>query len=200
MTLVESFDKFNCDKGNNRHRYDRVYEPIFEPLRDKEFTVLEIGILGGASIEALLEYAPKAKIVGLDTFERINSNEISILEHPNVTGVKGDSTKPSNDYFKHLHFDIIIDDGLHTHDAQRLTFQNYFPHLSSTGVYFIEDVWPFDRMGWMEKQHPWLKKHPTNWTDEKYQQLLKTISPYTVAFHDIRDGYYPDTFIIEVRK
>ncbi|KKM65248.1 hypothetical protein LCGC14_1493180 [marine sediment metagenome] len=195
--LVECFDKYKCDKGSLKHRYDRVYELALEPLRNKEFDLLEIGIFKGNSLEALVEYAPRAQIVGLDTFQRIQPNDISILQHDNVEWLKCDSTEPTT--LKRT-FDIIIDDGLHTHEAQRKTFANFFPYLKDDGVYFIEDVWPFDIMGWMEKQHPWLKKHPMSWNDTEYEKLLETVSPYNVTFHDIREGYDPDTFIIEIRK
>jgi len=202
MSLCELFDKYNCDKGNLKHRYDRVYEPALEPLRDKDFDILEIGIFKGNSIEALVEYAPYATVVGLDTFQRINPEDISILDHENVLWHKCDSTTPgaSSTIVPGLKFDIIIDDGLHTHEAQRKTFENFFPLLKDDGVYFIEDVWPFDIMSAADKQHPWLKRNPTDWNDVDYAKLIETISPHTVTFHDIRKGHQPDTFIIEVRK
>ena len=198
MELCDLFDKYECDKGSLRHRYDRVYEPVLEPLRDNEFNVLEIGIFKGDSISALVEYAPWAQVVGFDTFQRIQPEDIFILDHPNVMWVKGDSTT-SIDGFEGQ-FDIIIDDGLHTHEAQRKTFENFFPYLKNDGVYFIEDVWPFDIMSTAEKQHPWLKKYPQNWNDVDYSKLLEAITPHNVTFHDIRKGYQPDTFIIEIRK
>jgi len=195
--LVYYFDKYKCDKGNLKHRYDRVYELALAPLRDKEFDILEIGIFKGNSIEALVEYAPQARVLGLDTFQRIKPEDISILKHPNVEWIKCDSTEPTT---LNGMFDIIIDDGLHTHEAQRKTFENFFPLLKDNGVYFIEDVWPFDIMSSTEKQHPWLKKHPTEWNDKEYTKLLEAVSPYNVTFHDIRKGHDPDTFIIEIQK
>jgi len=197
MKLVECFDKYKCDKGSMKHRYDRVYEPVLEPLRDKEFDLLEIGVLKGDSIEALVEYAPQVQVVGIDTFQRIQPKDIPILKHPNIKWLKYDSTKP---IALKKTFDIIIDDGLHTHEAQRKTFENFFPYLKDGGIYFIEDVWPFSIMTTTEKQHPWLKKHPMSWNDKEYEKLLETISPHSVTFHDLRKGYDPDTFIIEIRK
>ena len=94
MKLVDYFDKYKCDKGRLKHRYDRVYEPALEPLRDKDFDILEIGIFKGNSIEALVEYAPYATVVGLDTFQRIKPEDIPILEHGNVMWHKCDSTSP----------------------------------------------------------------------------------------------------------
>ncbi len=203
MKLVDYFDKHGCDKGSQKHRYDRVYEPVFESF-NKKFTLLEIGIFKGDSIAATVEYAPNSTFVGIDTFQRIAPKNILIINHDNVSWLQCSSLNKPDEKFDILVpsgvFDIIIDDGLHTHDAQRKTFENFFPLLKDNGVYFIEDVWPFDIMGWMEKQHPWLKKHPMSWNDKEYKKLLETISPYNVTFHDIREGYDPDTFIIEIRK
>lgn len=197
MKLVEAFDKYNCDKGSIKHRYDRVYEPALEHIKTVEFSLLEIGVYKGVSVEAWIDYFPKVHVTGVDTFQRVDPGKIPILNHERVTWRKGDSTIPMH---WDTEFDVIIDDGLHTHEAQRKTFENFIPYLKDTGVYFIEDVWPFDLMTNQEKQHPWLRKHPNDWNDAAYDNLLKTISPHKVTFHDIRRGYEPDTFIIEIRK
>ena len=90
--LKELFDKFSCDKAS-RHSYHEIYEPHFEPLKDKEINILEIGIFKGASTAAFTKYFSKAHIYGIDIFERINPEEVPILNHKRVTWMKGDSTK-----------------------------------------------------------------------------------------------------------
>ncbi|NJO65483.1 MAG: class I SAM-dependent methyltransferase [Richelia sp. RM2_1_2] len=202
-TLVELFDKYKCDKGSLKHRYDRVYEPALQSLLDKSFTMLEIGIFKGNSTEAWVEYFPHVNIVGVDIFERVKMEDIPILKHPRVVGYKGSSLNKLKTKFNNIAsggFDVIIDDGLHTHEAQWKTFVNFIPHLKNGGKYFIEDVWPFDLMTPSEKEHYWLKKHAPAFSEENYQKLLNAINQYTVVYHDLRKGYDPDTFIIEVRK
>ena len=203
-TLVELFDKHKCDKGNIRHRYDRVYEPALEHLRDKEFNMLEIGIFKGSSVEAWREYFPKADFYGIDIFVRMTPEEIPALNRSRVQWCKCDSIEGPNDEFKKMvgdiKFDVIIDDGLHTHDSQRCTFHNFLPYLSDSGVYFIEDVWAFDHMDENQKQHHWIKSHKDELTDDKYNDLLLAIEAHKTTFHDIRKGFHSDTFIIEVRK
>ena len=220
MKLVDCYDKHKCDKGtfNKKmsvgHRYDRIYEPAFDSFGSNSFDILEIGIFKGSSIEAHLEYAPNAHIMGVDIFTRAQPENIPILNHPNVKWIKHDSTLPSVP-FTDERFDIIIDDGLHTHIAQRKTFENFFPYLKDGGVYFIEDVWPFGIMTNQEKLYPrpphkktnvlspeqkWWNKARHKWSDVEYAKLIKTTSPFTTTFHDLRAGFNPDTFIIEVRK
>lgn len=191
------FDKYGCDKGSRRHNYERLYEPLFSDFRLESVNLLEIGILGGASVMSYLEYFPKAKIYGIDTFERIPESMIPVLRHERVVCLKGDST---SDQFTLLpDMDIIIDDGRHTHAAQRATFVNLFPRLKRGGIYLIEDVWPFALMSETEKAHPWLKTSE-EWSDYEYQKLLTALTPYSPTFHDLRKGHYEDTFVIEVRK
>jgi len=202
-SLVELFDQYGCDKGSSKHRYDRVYAPVLDKIRDEEFHMLEIGIFKGNSTEAFVEYCPEGYFVGVDIFTRVSMKDVKILSHPRVIGCKCDSVSGPDDFFKSIAgtgFDIIIDDGLHTHEAQYKTFTNFMPYLLRGGSYFIEDVWAYDRMTEQEKQHPWLKRHGGAFSEEEYQKLLDVIKPYEVIYHDLRDGYDPDTFILEIIK
>jgi hypothetical protein len=202
-SLVELFDKYKCDKGSLKHRYDRVYEPVLDGYQDEHFNMLEIGVFKGNSTEAFVEYCPKIEIVGVDIFTRVDMKDIPIFDRPQVHPCKCDSLEGPTEQFKELaknEFDIIIDDGLHTHEAQWKTFKNFFPFLVEGGSYFIEDVWVYDRMSEKEKQHPWLIKHGAAFSEKQYQKLLNIIEPYEVIYHDLREGYDPDTFIIEIRK
>lgn len=170
VTLRECFDTHGCDKGK-RHGYERLYEPIFAPLRNSKIRILEIGILSGASISVWVEYFPHAEVIGIDTFERVKPQDVAVLKHPNVSWWKLDSTKEAPD----VEVDIVIDDGYHTPDAQLATFQKYFPLLRSGGLYFIEDIDPKLGLG-------------------LFEQLPGAIH------HDLRRGYNRGSYVIEVRK
>ncbi len=186
--MRKCFDRHGCDKGK-RHGYERVYEPAFEGIRHQALRILEVGIFKGASLAAWLDYFPNAMIVGIDTFQRVKPESIEILNHPRVDWYKHDSTIPT-DIGK---FDIIIDDGLHTHVAQRKTYECLGRY---TGMYFIEDVWAMNHMTIEQKQHKWLKRD--GYSDIEYQKLLNALKPNTVEFHDLRAGHQPDSFIISV--
>lgn len=201
MNLKECFDKHHCDKGSLKHRYDRVYEPALKHLRNEPITILEIGILRGESVRAWLDYFPNANIAAIDIFTRVPAKDIPVLQEPRVHWAVCDSMKPPSKGFLSLPFkeyDVIIDDGLHTHDSQRLTFQHLYPFLKEGGLYFIEDVWPFDIMTKEEKKHDWLLKNKNDYSDEQYCKLLNVLPNY--KYHDLRHGFHPDTFIIEIVK
>lgn len=203
--LVECFDYNKCDKGSLKHRYDRVYEPALEHLRDKEFNLLEVGVFKGHSLQSWLDYFPKATIYCTDIFVRVPAERITALNNPRVRWTKCDSTDPvavkeSYGNYESPFFDVIIDDGLHTFDAQRETFNNFFKYLKQDGVYFIEDVWPYHIMSQTQKSCDWIKRHPTDFSEAQYANFTKQLnSKGQVTYHDLRDGYDLDTFIVEVR-
>lgn len=203
-TMQQLFDQYNCDKGSLRHRYDRLYEPSLSHLHDKEFNMLEIGVFKGNSIEAWRDYFPKATLYGIDIFVRVQPERIPALNLSRVRWCKCDSIEGPNTEFcemvGEIKFDVIIDDGLHTHDSQRLTFENFIPYLKDDGVYFIEDVWAFDHMNEKQRNHYWMKQHPADYSESQYKALLQTLNGYKTTFHDLRSGYHDDTFIIEIRK
>ena len=52
---------------NKWKHYFEIYDRHLSRFRDREITVLEIGVAGGGSLEIWRKYfGPKAKIVGLD--------------------------------------------------------------------------------------------------------------------------------------
>lgn len=136
VSLRACFDRHNCDKGW-RHAYERFYEPLLAPLRDRPLTLLEIGIYRGASIAAWLDYLPNAEILAVDTFQRVAPEGVPILRHPRVRWWKLDSTRkaPSG-----IAADLVIDDGSHLPAAQRATLRRFWPLLREGGRYAIEDA------------------------------------------------------------
>lgn len=187
--MRDCFDRHGCDKGR-LHGYERVYELAFKDLRQESLRILEVGIFKGASLAVWVDYFPNATVVGIDTFQRISPEDIPILNHPRVQWHQHDSMRPLDIG----RFDIVIDDGLHTHTAQRKTFENLM--LCVDGTYFIEDVWALDYMTAAERDHKWLKRD--GYSDVEYQKLLNALKPYSVEFYDLRVGHQPDSFIIGV--
>jgi len=193
--LKELFDKFSCDKAS-RHSYHEIYEPHFEPLKDKNINILEIGIFKGASTAAFTKYFPNAHIYGIDIFERINPEEVPILNHKRVTWMKGDSTKKP-EYWPDVEFDIIIDDGRHTPFSNLMSFRYAFPRLKKDGMYFIEDVWALDKMRF---EHQWTKTRPKDFNMDIYNSFLNEIAPHKVTHYDNTANNQAESYIIKVEN
>lgn len=120
------------------HRYDRHYPIFLEPLREKEFNMIEIGLDQMGSFKLWSEYFPKAKIWGIDIVPKESNDErLSIIQADQsiVDGVdKISQLSPKDCQF-------IIDDGSHIAEHQIKTFHKLFQdNLIPGGVYIIEDI------------------------------------------------------------
>ena len=190
--LLKLFDKHNTDKGSRKHFYQEVYEPHFEKIRNKDINILEIGVWKGESTAALHEYFPNATVYGIDIFVRTNPEEISILKEDRVKWIKGDTMDPlikdqCREAWPNVRFDIIIDDGAHWPEANRLTFKHLAPLLKKKGKYFVEDVWPFDIMDFQDMNHPWVKQKPDRYNMPDYMKFKNEIDfGYKSQLYDVR--------------
>ena len=213
--LVECFNKHGCDKSR-AHNYENVYGPILHSLiMDHKdgflggIRILEIGVYRGDSIKAFIDFfdtllIENYGITGIDIFKRVYADKIEVLNHPKVKWFKTDSTDKNQIPFEKKKFDLIIDDGLHTFDGQRQTFENYYPFLDNGGYYVIEDIWPFHLMTDKEiKSHRWMRKYWEHFDREKYQKLTDTLkdSGGEIQAHDLRDlNGHADSFCFEIIK
>ena len=202
--LKELLQKYKCDKSS-KHSYELCYEKHFLPVKNEPINILEIGIFKGESMKVWLEYFPNATVYGIDIFQRIKENELPILKNPRVKYLKLDSISEQakqiiTENWGDIKFDFIIDDGLHTPVANRLTFLNFINFLKNDGVFFIEDVYPIDKM---EKPHPWFKQSGRieQYTLKQYQKFIETLQSFDVTHIDNRKiTKQPDSYIIEIQK
>lgn len=126
--------------------YFDVYERHLSKFVGKAPKILEIGVLGGGSIELWLKYFGEGtQVIGVD----IDPRCLEYKYDGNATVLMGDQSSPQFwDEFldKNTDFDIIIDDGSHVMEHQILTLQKTFPHLKTGGVFICEDThtsyWP----------------------------------------------------------
>lgn len=201
--LKDLFNKYGCDKAK-KHSYHLIYEPLFEPIRNNTINLLEVGVFKGDSIRAWLDYFPNATIYGIDIFTRVNPEDVDILQHPRVKWMKCDSTAEGvraqiKEEWPRIRFDIIIDDGLHTPEANAKTLDNLAPLLKKNGMYFVEDVWPFDIMASDEWEHPWLTARTDVYNMIKWNIFAKQLDRYQVERYDNRKvSGEPDSYIIKV--
>jgi hypothetical protein len=149
--LKSLLDGYGSDKAT-RHDYHRLYGPILAALPDA-CRILEIGLgtnhldvasnMGrfgrpGASLRAFAEFKPAASVFGADIDRRI------LFSEPRIKTTFVDQTKPET--FKLLDsefgsdFDLIIDDGLHSPNANLATLAFAAPRLKLGGWFVIEDI------------------------------------------------------------
>lgn len=201
-TLGNLFNQYGCDKAV-KHHYDKIYEKLMGERKDDPINLLEIGVFKGNSIEAWLDYFPNATIYGIDIFKRVEPNNIAVLQHPRVKWAKCDSTdsQQAGSLWPDVRFDFIIDDGLHTPKANKSTFDNFIHKLAPDGLFFIEDVFPIDRMSASEMMTPWVRNNPVDYSKEQFDQFMKSMTQYKHERYDNRSlTGQPDSYMFVVYK
>jgi len=210
--LKALFDKHGSDKGD--HGYHIVYEEEFAKRRNDEINILEVGVWMGNSIAAMLEYFPKATIYGIDIFTRVKPELVKPLQNSRVHWLQCDSTDPQSlqlikKHWGDVAFDFIIDDGAHTPDANARTFRNMVQRLSKEGTYWIEDVWPIDKLTDEEMGSiGWFRKKPGVYTREEFAKFKDALDGWKVEEYDLRLAragqasrkHLDDSYIYEVKR
>lgn len=125
--------------------YTRHFEKFFEPIREKEIKLLEIGVGGGESIRTWLAYFCNAEIFGVDIVSGTNPyNTPGAGTHDRYQFFQGDQTDKTMlaclvaNIGRGL--EIVIDDGSHEPGGIITAFQCLWPALSPDGYYAIEDL------------------------------------------------------------
>ena len=143
-SLDSLFSYYNTDKANlfnngkdKGHGYAKFYETHLNKFKYREIKILEIGSFSGASAAAFVKFFRNAEIYCLDvnlTSVKYKSDKI------NFFGIDSSNTKMLDKFLKIIKkkffvkkFDVIIDDGLHTYDANINTFEVLINLLSEDG-------------------------------------------------------------------
>jgi len=164
--ISELCEIYGSDKGylhlNNAkpfssqpHSYSNFYYNMFNHCKDYIKLVFEVGIgtnnpnlpstMGtnykpGASLRVWKDYFFNAQIYGADVDKNILFNDEDRIHTYYVNQLNTNSIKEMWNNIKKKDFDIIIDDGLHTFEANINFFLNSFDKLKKNGIYIIEDV------------------------------------------------------------
>jgi len=173
--LISLFEKYGGDKIESG--YSKLYASIFSDVKDKEIKHLEIGLgtlvpdvpssffqvprfypqyQPSNCLRVWRDYFINGKIYGIDV------QEDCIIEEDRIKTFLGSSTDKEfcDSTFGKETFDIILDDGLHTAEAQIETFRNFFNRLNDDGYYIIEDiVGGGDGISVFEKYHDEIMSH-----------------------------------------
>ncbi len=159
LDLGQLFRYYGSDKDING--YTSAYHALFDHLKEKPVTVLEIGIgtmipnvpssmVGysrpgykpGGSLRAWRDYFVNGTIHGVDI-----QADTQFSDESRITTYICDSTDKAKveEFMKNLGnitFDIIVDDGSHIDANQLKTLSNFYPYLKDGGIYIIEDIYP----------------------------------------------------------
>jgi O-antigen biosynthesis protein len=144
MTMTSLSELYRSHRGKVSDKWDiylRIYEDLLQSLREREVSILELGIQNSGSLELWAKYFPNAvTILGVDIDEKCGSLQ---FEDPRIQIVVADAAADGTvaavaDYSPE--FDIIIDDASHRSGDIIKTFCNFFTTLNDDGLYIAEDL------------------------------------------------------------
>ncbi|MCB0715293.1 MAG: class I SAM-dependent methyltransferase [Chitinophagaceae bacterium] len=139
MNLREIFQAHDGALVHKWNHYFEIYERYFSKYRNREITMLEIGISHGGSLALWKKYFGD----GLRLYAIDVNPECKKLESENVTifiGSQSDPTFLQTVIDQCPPFDIILDDGGHTMQQQIISFEKLFPQVKNDGIYICEDT------------------------------------------------------------
>jgi hypothetical protein len=173
--LCEIMGRNKSDKGSinitsSWHNYTPFYYRIFKDLRENSLRIFELGLgtnnvnvpsnMGvngrpGASLYGWQEFFPHSDIFGadIDTDILFSADRIKTFycDQTNSNIIKYMWNEPE----LQENFDIIIEDGLHTFNANVCFFENSIHKLNPNGYYIIEDISVHDEPLFINKIKDW---------------------------------------------
>lgn len=139
-TLDEIARDTGTDKSSLYHDYTAIYASYFEPMRDAEIRLVELGFYGGASAQLWSRYFPQAELSFID----VDPGAAAVVLPPRASLAILDQADPAGpswvlDRSPEL-IDIIIDDASHLSSKTIASFHTWWPFLKNGGLYIVEDT------------------------------------------------------------
>jgi len=204
MNDLEAY--FRENEGRSVRKYEHyleIYDRHFSRFRNREVVVLEIGVLGGGSLQMWKHYfGPQARIYGVDMNPKCRD-----LEEENIRIFIG--SQSDREFLRRLKrevppIDILIDDGGHTMQQQIITFEEMFGAVKSDGVYLCEDLhtsyWLYFGGGYRRRgTFIEYSKQFIDWLNA-WHSAQKALNPSDFTRSVFSLHYYDSVLVIEKRE
>jgi SAM-dependent methyltransferase len=197
-SLQKFFDARREGRGIWKWRhYFEIYERHFARFRGREVHVLEIGVFSGGSLEMWRDYfGPRARLYGVDIEPACQAYEGEAVKI--FIGDQADRGFWQRFRAEVPRLDLVIDDGGHLYDQQRVTVEELLPHLQPGGVFVCEDIhgefnafsaYAAGLAGMLNQGE--VVNHP----DDPERRLASRTSPFQAAVSSV--SFYPQLVAIE---
>ena len=140
ISQIENY--FYRNEKNLIHKWDHyfeIYDRHFKKYKNKNIVLLEVGVSRGGSLQMWSDYFGKdSRFFGIDIDPRCKE-----FENENTKIFIGSqSDKKFLGYVKKNipPVDILIDDGGHYMNQQKILFEEFFDHIKKDGIYVCEDT------------------------------------------------------------
>jgi hypothetical protein len=169
--------RYGSDKGHGWHNYTTIYSALFKNLHNRPIRIFELGlgsnnptlqssmgIFGrpGASVRGWRAVFPKALVYGADIDRAILFQEDRIktfyCDQLDPVAIRKLWSEPD----LQGGMDLIIEDGLHTFEANISFLEGSLEQLRPGGTYVIEDIVQKWADAWCDRlQNVYVKRYPT---------------------------------------
>lgn len=178
--------------------YFEIYHNHFKKFIGREVHVMEVGIYSGGSLKMWKDYfGPGCKVYGIDI-----EQACMIYEDSNTKVFIGDQADRA--FWGRVRkavptLDILIDDGGHQPEQQRITLEEILPHLRPGGVFLCEDI--HGRMHHFASYVNGLSSHLNALSDLKTPENVPGLCSDTNSVQKFIHGVhlYPYVAVIEKR-
>jgi hypothetical protein len=180
--------------------YFEVYERHLSKFRGREVHIVEVGIYSGGSLSMWQSYfGPSCRVYGIDIEKSCSTYESDTVKV--FIGDQADRGFWAGFKDRVPQVDVLIDDGGHAPEQQRVTFEEMLPHLSPGGVYICEDIHGAENafahfVNALENELHAFER----WEDNKDSNMRRSVcyaSAFQSAIHSVH--HYPFISVIEKR-
>ncbi|MGE5689863.1 MAG: class I SAM-dependent methyltransferase [Pseudomonadota bacterium] len=136
-TLYDIGARHGTDKAGQRQLL-WIYDRVLAPYRQADLTVLEIGVLDGASLRMWRDYFPNGRIYGIDIDPATSvhaGDRIGVFN-----GAQSDCAFLDRVLDAIGGVDLVVDDGSHLARDQIGTLLHLWPRVRADGTYIVEDT------------------------------------------------------------
>jgi hypothetical protein len=213
-SLSELANEYETDKGTENSKnlswgsdypnhvcmhYTKVYEKYMQINRDKEISMLEIGVCDKrfpfASIKMWMSYFKNIDFYAVDNFwGSVLDKKLEDIDYLNNQGVnfiyadQGSFEDWDNIISLHKNkFDYIVEDGSHWPNHMMVSLWKSINVLKSGGYYFMEDIQnPLKSRGWF--------KYDNSLIAEEFLETLSTKNIYSSFLNDVQNADVQNNF------
>lgn len=142
-SLSELSKNYDTDKQYEHNYFDLVYSSVFDPIKEKVKTFVEIGILHGQSLILWRDFFQNSNVIGVDIDTSNAKKRLENIDKTRIDFVELDQSNEAQlDLFasQHSNIDVILDDGCHRMREQQIGLAKLFKCVKEGGIYIIEDL------------------------------------------------------------
>ena len=192
------FDERTAGRGIVKWRhYFEIYDRHLAKFVGEPTALLEIGIYAGGSLDLWRAYlGPGCELYGVDIDPYCTRFEEATVS----VGDQADRAFWQTFRAETPPLDIVIDDGGHTVEQQRVTLEELLPHLRPGGVYICEDVHGDDNafLGYVHGLSRGLFGYDLTLDEASPERVLSSpATAFQSAIHSVH--VYPYVVVIERR-